>query len=64
MNTPDMFLTKAERQEKKRRLLSQQIIVLDTSSPAKECPIDVSPSKQQLNVPSIFQKTSIRKQML
>ena len=63
MNTPDMFLTKAERQEKKRRLQSQSITVVDIA-PSKECTVNSSPQNEQLNVPSFFLKTSVRKQML
>ena len=63
MNTPDMFLTKAEREEKKRRLQSQTISVVNIAS-SKKCSDHLSPVKERHNVPSFFQKTSVRKQML
>ena len=59
MTTPDFFLTKAEREEKKRRLEKRPEPVIDiTSSPPRE------KAKRPLHVPSLFVKMSVRKQML
>lgn len=59
MTTPDFFLTKAEREEKKRRLEKRPEPVIDiTSSPPRE------KAKRPLHVPLLFVKMSVRKQML
>lgn len=57
MSTPDMFLTKTEREEKKRRLQVKRESEMPTVSKSEE------PPKHQ-KVYSIFQKTSVRKQQL
>lgn len=57
MSTPDMFLTKTEREEKKRRLQVKRESEVPIVSKTEE------PPKHQ-KVYSIFQKTSIRKQQL
>ena len=59
MSTPDMFLTRAEKEEKKRRQKSKTAV----SDLPKQTTLSTE-TKQPTKVYSIFQKTSVRKQQL
>ena len=69
LHTPDMFLTKAEREEKRRRLQPSapviDISLEETPIPKKDMnPPETKPPKPQTPKSTFFQKVSVRKQKL
>ena len=61
LNTPDMFLTKAERADKKRRLMENEKKVEIKPMEEKK---EKEETKKASKVCPIFQKSSVRKQLL
>ena len=69
LHIPDMFLTKVEREEKRRRLQPPapviDISLEETPIPKKETnPPESKPPKPQSSKSTFFQKVSVRKQKL